>query len=80
MRIGLIGRAATVFATLMMAAPVASGQVLEKSNVVIAVSGPPAQIYFLPVVLAKHLGYFDQAGVNVELQLCVPKTSSVLIS
>jgi len=40
----------------------------EKKTVTIAVSGPPAQLYFLPVVLAKQLGYFEQAQVNVELQ------------
>src|SRR3954463_10853256 len=40
----------------------------EHKAVTIAVSGPPAQLYFLPVVLAKQLGYFEQAGVNVELQ------------
>src|SRR5262249_15816592 len=33
----------------------------EKKTVTIAVSGPPAQLYFLPVVLAKQLGYFEQA-------------------
>jgi NitT/TauT family transport system substrate-binding protein len=43
-------------------------QAQDKKTVTIAVSGPPAQLYFLPVVLAKQLGYFDQAGVNVELQ------------
>jgi NitT/TauT family transport system substrate-binding protein len=40
----------------------------ESKTVTIAVSGPPAQLYFLPVVLAKQLGYFEQAQVNVELQ------------
>jgi len=40
----------------------------ENKTVTIAVSGPPAQLYFLPVVLAKQLGYFEQARVNVELQ------------
>jgi len=45
-----------------------STQAQDKKTVTIAVSGPPAQLYFLPVVLAKQLGYFDQAGVNVELQ------------
>jgi len=40
----------------------------ENKTVTIAVSGPPAQLYFLPVVLAKQLGYFGEARVNVELQ------------
>jgi len=68
MRLALVAR--TVFALIasMMAASFAFAQTAEKAKVVIAVSGPPAQIYFLPVVLAKALGYFDQAGVNVELQ------------
>jgi NitT/TauT family transport system substrate-binding protein len=43
-------------------------QAQEKKTVTIAVSGPPAQLYFLPVVLAKQLGHFEQAGVTVELQ------------
>lgn len=40
----------------------------EKRTVTIAVSGPPAQIYFLPVALAKQLGYFEKAGLDVQLQ------------
>jgi NitT/TauT family transport system substrate-binding protein len=68
MRLGLIARIAAVFAVFVMAAPLASAQNIEKKNITIAVSGPPAQIYFLPVVLAKQLGYFEQAGLNVELQ------------
>ena len=57
----------TVISALVLAAPLAT-QAQDKKTVTIAVSGPPAQLYFLPVVLAKQLGYFDQAGVNVELQ------------
>jgi NitT/TauT family transport system substrate-binding protein len=68
MRSALVARAACAFVAFFMTASFASGQSVEKAKVVIAVSGPPAQIYFLPVVLAKTLGYFDQAGVNVELQ------------
>jgi NitT/TauT family transport system substrate-binding protein len=68
MRLGLMTRIAAVFAAFLMAAPFASAQTIEKKNITIAVSGPPAQIYFLPVVLAKQLGYFEKAGVNVELQ------------
>ncbi|MEI8153880.1 MAG: ABC transporter substrate-binding protein [Hyphomicrobiales bacterium] len=55
-------------AALIAAALPAQGQAQEKKTVTIAVSGPPAQLYFLPVVLAKQLGYFEQAGVSVELQ------------
>jgi NitT/TauT family transport system substrate-binding protein len=66
MRLSLVARAACVFVASWTVA--SQAQTVEKAKVVIAVSGPPAQIYFLPVVLAKTLGYFDQAGVNVELQ------------
>jgi NitT/TauT family transport system substrate-binding protein len=68
MRLSLIARAACVLAASLMTASLAQGQIVEKAKVVIAVSGPPAQMYFLPVVLAKRLGFFDSAGVNVELQ------------
>jgi NitT/TauT family transport system substrate-binding protein len=68
MRLALFVRAACVLIASVTTAALASEHTVEKAKVVIAVSGPPAQIYFLPVVLAKTLGYFDQAGVNVELQ------------
>jgi NitT/TauT family transport system substrate-binding protein len=51
-----------------LAATSAFGQEVEQKRVTIAVSGPPAQLYFLPVVLAKQLNHFAQEGVNVELQ------------
>lgn len=47
---------------------VAAAQAPEKKHVIIAVSGPPAQLYFLPVVLARQLDYFEKAGVDVQLQ------------
>jgi NitT/TauT family transport system substrate-binding protein len=68
MRLSLIARAACVLAALLITGSFAQAQTVEKAKVVIAVSGPPAQMYFLPVVLAKRLGYFDSVGVNVELQ------------
>ena len=68
MRLRLIARAACVLVVSLITISLASTQTIEKPKVVIAVSGPPAQMYFLPVVLAKRLGYFDSAGVNVELQ------------
>jgi hypothetical protein len=58
MRIAQAASAACVFIASVATAPLVSGQTVEKAKVVIAVSGPPAQIYFLPVVLAKTLGYF----------------------
>ena len=68
MRFGSIVRIGAAFAALMMVSTLASAQGAAKKKATIAVSGPPAQIYFLPVVLAKYLGYFDDAGVDVELQ------------
>lgn len=68
MRLGLIARVACMLAASLITGSFAQAQTVEKAKVVIAVSGPPAQMYFLPVVLAKRLGYFDAAGVNVELQ------------
>ncbi len=52
----------------LAAATDARSQGVEPKNVTIAVSGPPAQLYFLPVVLASQLGYFAREGVVVELQ------------
>src|SRR5262245_24615786 len=57
-----------VFAAIAALGLVLPAHAQEKKTVTIAVSGPPAQLYFLPVVLAKQLGHFDQAGVTVELQ------------
>jgi len=68
MRFGSIARVAGAFVALMMVSTLASAQDAAKKKVSIAVSGPPAQIYFLPVVLAKYLGHFADAGVDVELQ------------
>jgi len=60
---------ALIFALIAGALPAqAQDKAQDKKTVTIAVSGPPAQLYFLPVVLAKQLGLFEQAGVNVELQ------------
>ena len=66
MRMGFVARAAFAFSLLAAAGSTAFAQ-SEKKEITIAVSGPPAQVYFLPVVLAKQLGYFEQAGVNVQL-------------
>jgi NitT/TauT family transport system substrate-binding protein len=64
---GVISVVVILFISTMTLSP-ASAQAVEKKNVSIAVSAPPSQLYFLPVVLAKQLGYFDQEGVSVELQ------------
>jgi NitT/TauT family transport system substrate-binding protein len=65
MRIASFALALT--AALAAAAP-AHAQAIEKKNITIAVAAPPAQLSVLPVVLAKLLGHFEQAGVDVTLQ------------
>ncbi len=57
-----------VLAGLAFLSSLAAAATPEKKDISIAVSGPPAQLYFLPVVLAKELGYFEQEGLNVQLQ------------
>jgi NitT/TauT family transport system substrate-binding protein len=39
----------------------------EKENITLAIGGVSTQIYFLPVVLADRLGYFEQAGMKVNM-------------
>ncbi len=63
-----LSRVLAIFAALSALALATAAHAAGKKDVVIAVSGPPAQLYFLPVVLAKQLGYFADAGVNVQLQ------------
>ena len=63
----------TVISALVFAAPLAA-QAQDKKTVTIAVSGPPAQLYFLPVVLAKQLGYFDQSHLTNSLRRYVGQT------
>jgi NitT/TauT family transport system substrate-binding protein len=67
MRSGILAGAFALLVALSATALPAVAQT-EKSAVTIAVSGPPAQVYFLPVVLAERFGYFAEAGVNVTLQ------------
>ena len=57
-----------VLAGLASSVSFAGAATPEKKDIKIAVSGPPAQLYFLPVVLAKELGYFEKEGLNVQLQ------------
>ena len=66
MRSGILAGAFALLAALSVTLPAVAQT--EKTNVTIAVSGPPAQVYFLPVVLAERFGYFAEAGVNVTLQ------------
>jgi NitT/TauT family transport system substrate-binding protein len=67
MRSGILAGAFALLVALSATALPAVAQT-EKSAVTIAVSGPPAQVYFLPIVLAERFGYFTEAGVNVTLQ------------
>ena len=66
MRSGILAGAFALLAALGVTLPAVAQT--ERTNVTIAVSGPPAQVYFLPVVLAERFGYFAEAGVNVTLQ------------
>jgi NitT/TauT family transport system substrate-binding protein len=68
MLVGLTARAVAASIAIVGALSCVAAQPVEKRDVTVAVSGPPAQLYFLPVVLAKQLGFFEAAGVNVELQ------------
>jgi NitT/TauT family transport system substrate-binding protein len=58
----LIGKLAGTLLALMLAAPMAQAQ----SKITVAVGGG-ACLCYLPTVLAKQLGEFDKAGLNVEL-------------
>ena len=49
-----------------LAAPSAWGQVPEKRAVSIAVGGKAA-LYYLPLTLAERLGYFKEAGLEVQI-------------
>ncbi len=66
MRSGIFAGVFALLAALSVTLPAVAQT--ERTNVTIAVSGPPAQVYFLPVVLAERFGYFAEAGVNVTLQ------------
>jgi len=48
---------------------VAQAQALkpEKANFTLAIGGVSAQMYFLPVVLADRLGFFEEAGLKVNM-------------
>ncbi len=58
----LFGRLATIVFALALMSPLAAAE----SKVTIAVGGG-ACLCYLPTVLAKQLGEFDKAGVNVDL-------------
>jgi NitT/TauT family transport system substrate-binding protein len=58
----LIGKLAGTLLALMLAAPLAMAQ----TRITVAVGGGSCLCY-MPTVLAKQLGEFDKAGLNVEL-------------
>ena len=58
----IIRRLATAFAALLLS----SGLTLAQSKVTIAVGGGGCLCY-LPTILAKQLGEFEKAGINVEV-------------
>ena len=62
MSIKLFGRVGVTLAALVLS----SGLALAQSKVTLAVGGGSCLCY-LPTVLAKQLGEFDKAGVNVDL-------------
>lgn len=66
-----IVRLAVLSISLSMCLSTHSAQVaaapLEKSNVTLAVGGTSTQLYFLPLILAQRLGYFENEGLKVEL-------------
>ncbi|MGE0750404.1 MAG: ABC transporter substrate-binding protein [Variibacter sp.] len=64
--------AGVTVAALMAFAPGLSGSAaaqdgkLEKPNVTLLIGGVSGQMYFLPVVLAERLGYFKDAGLQIN--------------
>ena len=58
--------AAAVALTLGTAGLAAAQQNLEKTDIKIAVGGKPL-LYYLPLTLAERLGYFKDAGLNVQI-------------
>ncbi len=51
---------------LAFAAGGANAQQVEKTDLKLAVGGKPL-LYYLPLTLAERLGYFKEAGLNVEI-------------
>ena len=56
----------TVLATLAVLAVASGGAVAQQMKATIAIGGA-ACLCYLPTVLAKHLGEYEKAGVNVEM-------------
>src|SRR6478672_4200167 len=58
--------AAAVAAALILAPGVAPAQKLETTKVRLAVGGKPS-LYYLPLTVTERLGYFKEAGLDVEI-------------
>lgn len=65
MRLGQLAAAGVVAAALAFGGG-AKAQGLEKTDLKLAVGGKPL-LYYLPLTLAERLGYFKEAGLNVEI-------------
>jgi len=59
----------TLAIALLLGGEVAQAQAPkpEKASITLALGGVSAQIYYLPVVLADQLGYFEEAGLKVSM-------------
>jgi len=64
MRTWIVAAAALGVAALLSGG--ASAQQIEKKDLKLAVGGKPL-LYYLPLTLAERLGYFKDAGLNVEI-------------
>lgn len=62
----LFRRAATAVAALVIAAGLTAGSALAQTKVTLAVGGA-ACLCYLPTMLAKQLGEFEKAGLNVDV-------------
>jgi NitT/TauT family transport system substrate-binding protein len=62
----LFRRAATAAAALVIAAGLTAGSALAQTKVTLAVGGA-ACLCYLPTMLAKQLGEFEKAGLNVDV-------------
>ena len=58
--------AATVIMTLLLACPAAQAQKPETAKVHLAVGGKTS-LYYLPLTVTERLGYFKEAGLDVEI-------------
>ena len=53
-------------AILALSTSVSFAQALEKKSIALGVGGKPL-LYYLPLTLAERLGYFKEAGLDVQI-------------